>query len=115
MIGLGDTLQLLKAGYKKKDIDALIAQDEEEKKKADSDSSKVGEVPPAPESGSQGKQEDTHDYKKMYEELLEKNKKTEEELTSLQSKNIQKDMSGDAQKAKEEEKASLLDSIKGFM
>lgn len=113
MIGLGDTLQLLKAGYKKKDIDALIAQDEEEKKKADSDSSKVGEVPPAP--SSQGKQEDTPDYKKMYEELLEKNKKTEAELTSIQSKNIQTDMSGDAQKAKEEEKASLLDSIKSFM
>ena len=113
MIGLGDTLQLLKAGYKKKDIDALIAQDEEEKKKADSDSSKVGEVPPAPVS--EGKQEDTPDYKKMYEELLEKNKKTEEELTSLQSKNIQTDMSGDAQKAKEEERSSLLDSIKGFM
>lgn len=113
MIGLGDTLQLLKAGYKKKDIDALVAQDEEEKKKADSDSSKVGEVPPA--AGSEGKQEDTTDYKKMYEELLEKNKKTEEELTSLQSKNIQKDMSGDAQKAKEEERSSLLDSIKSFM
>ena len=114
MIGLGDTLQLLKAGYKKKDIDALIAQDEEEKKKADSDSSKEGEVPPAPAAPKQG-QEDTPDYKKMYEELLEKNKKTEAELTSLQSKNIQKDMSGDAQKAKEEEKASLLDSIKSFM
>lgn len=114
MIGLGDTLQLLKAGYKKKDIDALIAQDEEEKKKADSDSSKVGEVPPAPAASQQG-QEGTNDYKKMYEELLEKNKKTEEELTSLQSKNIQKDMSGDAQKAKEEERTSLLDSIKGFM
>ena len=113
MISLGDTLSLLKAGYKKKDIDALIALDEEEKKKADSDSSKVGEVPPAP--AAKQDQEDTPDYKKMYEELLEKNKKTEEELTSIQSKNIQTDMSGDAQKAKEEEKASLLDSIKSFM
>lgn len=115
MIGLGDTLSLLKAGYKKKDIDALIAMDEEEKKKADSDSSKVGEVHPAPDSSAQGKQEDTPDYKKMYEEMKASKEKIEKVLTDIQQKNIRGDISGDAQKQKEEAASSLLDSIKSFM
>lgn len=108
MIGLKDTLSLMAAGYKKKDIDAMAKIDEEAAKALEQNNDPAPEPEKKPE-------EDTTDYKKLYEELKAKHEKTENELASIQSKNIQKDMSGDAQKKKEEDQASLLDTIKGFM
>lgn len=108
MIGLKDTLALMAAGYKKKDIDAMAKIDEEADKAMEQDPT------PAPEPDKKP-EEDTTDYKKLYEELKLKNEKTEKELTDIRNDNIHKDISGDAQKKKEEDQASLLDTIKGFM
>lgn len=107
MIGLKDTLSLMAAGYKKKDIEAMAKIDEEAAQAKEQES-----TTPEPDKKPE---EDTTDYKKLYEELKAKHEKTENELASIQSKNIQKDMSGDAQKQKEEAQASLLDTVKGFM
>ena len=108
MIGLKDTLALMAAGYKKKDIDAMAKIDEE------ADKAMKQESTPAPEPDKKP-EEDTTDYKKLYEELKLKNEKTEKELTDIRNDNIHTDISGDAQKKKEEDQASLLDTVKGFM
>ena len=109
-VGLKETLSLLAAGYKKKDIDAMIAAEEEEEKK---------EVPAPVITDSapvqEEKKKDEPDYKKMYEELLEQNKKTEAKVTKLQQDNIHKDSAPASEEARQKEQEALTDLVRGFM
>ena len=110
-VGLKETLSLLAAGYKKKDIDAMIAADEEEEKKEP-------EVPAPVITDSAPVQEEKKeepDYKKMYEELLEQNKKTEAKVTKLQQDNIHKDSAPASAEAKQKEQEALTELVRGFM
>ena len=111
-VGLKETLSLLAAGYKKKDIDAMIAaEEEEEKKEPEVPAPVITDSAPVQED----KKEDEPDYKKMYEELLEQNKKTEAKVTKLQQDNIHKDSAPASAEAKQKEQEALTDLVRGFM
>lgn len=111
-VGLKETLSLLAAGYKKKDIDAMIAADEEEEKKEP-------EVPAPIITDSapvkEEKNEDESDYKKMYEELLEQNKKTEAKVTKLQQDNIHKDSAPASEEIKKKQEEDLQSLFRSYM
>ena len=108
-VGLKETLSLLAAGYKKKDIEALAAIDEEQDQK---------EEQPAPDSELEKKEEDKEpepDYKTMYEELLKKNQETENKINKIQQDNIHKDSAPAAAEAKAKEAESLTNMVRSFM
>ena len=108
-VGLKETLSLLAAGYKKKDIEALAAIDEEQDQK---------EEQPAPDSEPEKKEEDKEpepDYKTMYEELLKKNQETENKINKIQQDNIHKDSAPAAAEAKAKEAESLTNMVRSFM
>ena len=126
-VGLADTLRLLSAGYKKKDIEALEALDEEQTIKGAevpapviTDSAPapvITDSAPAPAAApvSDKKEDPEPDYKAMYEELLEKNKKTEATVTKLQQDNIHKDSAPAAAEARAKEAESLNNLVRSFM
>lgn len=117
-VGLKETLTLLAAGYKKKDIDALAAIDDEQ------DSNKEAEAPapiitdsapaPAPAPAPEEKKIDPDTVKQM-EELQAKLKESEEKLKKLQQDNINKDSAPAAEEAKKKEAESLTNLVRGFM
>lgn len=116
-LGIKETLSLLAAGYKKKDIDAMLAEEDTkqeeqalpvEDKKAQDDAA-TEESNPEP------------DYKTMYEELLKEKEAKEKEIKDkddqikeIQKDNIHEDNLPEIEKAYEEEKASLIDAIRSF-
>ena len=104
-VGLKETLSLLAAGYKKKDIEALAAIDEEQP--APDPEPKKKEEQPAPDPDP--------DYKTMYEELLKKNQEMENKINKIQQDNKHKDSAPDAAKAKEKEAESLANMVRSFM
>ena len=109
-VGLKDTLQLLAAGYKKKDIDALAAIDEEQ----------IDTPPPEPEVAApapvpQEDKPEEPDYKSMYEELLKKSKETEAKVTKLQQDNVHKDSAPASAEARQKEQESLEGLFRSFM
>ena len=117
-VGLADTLRLLSAGYKKKDIEALEALDEEQTiKGAEVPAPVITDSAPAPAAApvSDKKEDPEPDYKAMYEELLEKNKKTEATVTKLQQDNIHKDSAPAAAEARAKEAESLNNLVRSFM
>ena len=114
-VGLKETLSLLAAGYKKKDIEALAAIDDELDDKNLSSTEAPETVPAAQEPKKEEVKEEEPDYKKMYEELLEKNKQTEAKVTKLQQDNVHKDSAPDAAEAREKEQQALTDLVRGFM
>lgn len=108
-VGLKETLSLLAAGYKKKDIEALAAIDEEEETK---------EAPapdPVPVVEEKEDKEPEPDYKTMYEELLKKNQETENKINKIQQDNIHKDSAPAAAEAKAKEAESLNNLVRSFM
>lgn len=111
-VGLKETLALLAAGYKKKDIDALAEIDEEIEKTAE-------EAPapdPVQEQPKNEKQEnDEPDYKAMYEELKKKNEESQAKITKLQQDNIHADSAPDLEDQKNKERDALTDLVRGFM
>ena len=121
-VGLKETLSLLAAGYKKKDIEALAAIDEElEDKSLSSTGSQeiVSDVKSqnqeSPEIQKEVTKDPEPDYKKMYEELLEKNKQTEAKVTKLQQDNVHKDSAPDAAEARKNEQEALVNMVRSFM
>ncbi len=109
-VGLKDTLQLLAAGYKKKDIYALAAIDEEQ----------IDTPAPEPEAAapaqiSQEDKPEEPDYKSMYEELLKKSKETEAKVTKLQQDNVHKDSAPASAEARQKEQESLEGLFRSFM
>ena len=121
-LGLADTLKLLAAGYKKKDIDAMAALDEKEPEPAPDPEPKKED--PKPAQDPEPKKEDIEpekepeqepDYKKLFEESKEKQKELEEKIKKIQKDNINNDSSPDAAEAKKKEQESLLNMVKGYM
>lgn len=113
-IGLAKTLELLAAGYKKKDIEALAALDEQE-------TAPEPEQDPQPDPEPDNKEQDP-DYKAKWEdatnkmnELQEKLKESEDKLKKLQQDNINRDSGPAAAEAKQKETDSLLNMVKSFM
>ena len=108
-VGLKETLSLLAAGYKKKDIEALAAIDDELEQ--------VSEEAAAPEVPApvEDKKEAEPDYKAMYEDLLKKNQETEAKVTKLQQDNIHTNSAPIAAEAREKEQQALTDLVRGFM
>lgn len=118
-IGLAKTLELLAAGYKKKDIEALAALDEQEDKK-DPEPEPNDKKDPEPEPDD--KKEADPDYKAKWEdatnkmnELQKKLKESEDRLKKLQQENINRDSGPAAAEAKQKETDSLLNMVKSFM
>lgn len=114
-VGLKETLALLAAGYKKKEIEALAEIDLEEiEKEPEVPAPIITDSTPAPVP-EEKKEDPEPDYKAMYEELLEKNKKTEATVTKLQQDNIHKDSAPAAAEAKAKEAESLNNLVRSFM
>lgn len=113
-VGLKETLALLAAGYKKKEIEALAEIDlEEVEKEPEVPAPIITDSAPAPVPEKEADPEP--DYKAMYEELLEKNKKTEATVTKLQQDNIHKDSAPAAAEAKAKENESLQALVRSYM
>ena len=116
-IGLAKTLELLAAGYKKKDIEALAALDEQAAEEQKEDIPEPSQLPdPEPEK------EADPDYKAKWEdatkqmnELQEKLKESEDRLKKLQQENINRDSGPAAAEAKQKEAESLQNLVKSFM
>ena len=111
-VGLKETLSLLAAGYKKKDIEALAAIDEEKDSNKEAEAPATEQVPEAP-APAPSPDPTEPDYKKMYEDLLAKNQQTEAKVTKLQQANVNTDSapaSEEAQKKQEEDLQNLFRS-----
>ena len=119
-LGIADTLKLLAAGYKKKDIDAMTALDEQNnnndpEQKPQPDDKKDPEPEPDPQPDDKKDPESEPDYKKLFEESKEKQKELEEKIKKIQKDNINKDSAPDAAEAKKKEHDSLINMVKGYM
>ena len=126
-VGLKETLSLLAAGYKKKDIDAMIAAETEAEQEAvpeqapspapvvNNDPAPVVNNDPAPDDAAAKESNQESDYKKMYEELLEKNKQTEAKVTKLQQDNIHKDSAPASEEQKKKQEEDLQSLFRSYM
>ena len=116
-VGLKDTLTLLAKGYSKKDIDALAEIDAQNEAQQQEAPAQV--IPdPVPEVPAQ---DDEADYKKLYEELLEKNEQTNEDnkkkddlIKKIQKNNTNDNILPDIEKKKEDDINSLKDALRSF-
>lgn len=125
-LGLFDIVALAKAGYKKKDIDNIIAGDGDKTPKPDDNNdpdNKVpdnGNKPPKepdnnPDDGkgdNPPEPEDNKDYKTLYEELQKSSADMQSQIKELQSKINSKDNSGSA--GKDTTMDDLMTSFKNF-
>ena len=114
-VGLKDTLALLAKGYSKKEIDALAAIDEDESKQENQPDVPAEDKAPDSDPGQAQEKEQEPDYKRMYEDLLEKNKKTEEKLKKAQQDNIHQDSTPASEEIKRQQEESLTNLVRGFM
>lgn len=116
-VGLKETLQLLAAGYKKKDIEALAALDEETTETGtvgtSTDQEQAQVTPPVETATTETEPEP--DYKALYEEQLKKAKEAEEKLKKVQKDNINSNSAPDAAAAKEKQSEDLLKLVSSFM
>lgn len=110
-VGLRETLALLAAGYKKKDIEALAEID------AELESTAEEEAPaPVPEQPKNEKQEnDEPDYKALYEELKKKNEESQAKITKLQQDNIHADSAPAVEEQRQQQQDDLLSMVRTFM
>lgn len=113
-VGLKETLSLLAAGYKKKDIDALAAIDDEQDSNKEAEAPATEQAPEAP-APAPAPEPTEPDYKKMYEDLLEKNKQTEAKVTKLQQANVNTDSAPASEEAKKQQEESLQSLFRSFM
>ena len=117
-VGLKETLQLLAAGYKKKDIEALAAIDETEIIETETAPVSNDSLSPTDQEQDQEKQaqpDPEPDYKALYEEQLKKAKEAEEKLKKVQKDNINSNSAPDAAAAKEKQSEDLLKLVSSFM
>ena len=126
-LGLMDIVALAKAGYKKKDIDAIL-QDKGDDTPAPATSSdpepkeptKEGNEPPKvpatdPDSEGNGTNEpapDDKDYKKMYEDLQKSSEDMQAQIKELQSRVNSKDNSNSS--GKNTTMDDLMSSFRNF-
>lgn len=101
-LGLKDTITLLSKGYSKKEIDEMIALDDQ--KEQDDKKDPQPETDPKPED----KKDPEPDYKALYEQ-------TQKDLMEVQKANSKKDISDDLQKKQLEADESLKNLVRSFM
>ena len=114
-IGLTDTLKLLAAGYKKKDIEALASIDEtpiEQGQDLNATSSAQPSEDPAPVPEEH---EEEPDYKAILEEKQKELEEIQKKLEKLQKANTQKDSAPAAAEAKEKQIETLNNLVRSFM
>lgn len=118
-VGLKETLSLLAAGYKKKDIEALAAIDEELEKQEKQEPEQATNPAPAPEKAPEdaAAKESTPepDYKKMLEEKEKELKEIQDKIKKIQQENVHKDSAPDAEKAKQEQADALTNLVRSYM
>ena len=114
-IGLAKTLELLAAGYKKKDIEALAALDEQEDKKDPEPDDKKDPEPEPDDKNDPDYKAQWEEATKQMNELQEKLKESEDRLKKLQQENINRDSAPAAAEAKQKEAESLQNLVKSFM
>ena len=112
MIGLKDTLTLLKSGMTLQEIKEREALDnlpgDEAKEKDPEPTPEEGETPaedPAPEI----------DYKAEYEKLLKEKEKTEADLKALQQENVRENNAPSVEQAKVDQDKILSNIARRFM
>ena len=116
-VGLKEILSLLAAGYKKKDIEAMIAAEEEEEKK-EAQAQAQPEAPEdkkAPEDAAAKESIPEPDYKKLLEEKEKELKEIQEKLNKIQQDNIHKDSAPAADEARKAEAETLTNLVRSFM
>lgn len=101
-LGLKDTIILLSKGYSKKEIDEMIALDDQ--KEQDDKKDPQPETDPKPED----KKDPEPDYKALYEQ-------SQKDLMEAQKANSKKDISDDLQKKQFEADESLKNLVRSFM
>ena len=126
-LGLFDIVALAKAGYKKKDIDAILAgagdttpeptvtSDPEPKEPTEGkEPSKVPATDPIPEGKGDDAPapQDDKDYKKMYEDLQKSSEDMQNQIKELQSRINSKDYSGSS--GNDTTMADLMSSFRNF-
>ena len=127
-LGLLDIVALAKAGYKKKDIDAILAGAGDDTPKPtgasdpdDKDPADGKEPPKDPDKdpkSSDGKGDDTpapsddKDYKKMYEDLQKSSEDMQKQIKDLQSRINSKDSSDSS--GRNTTMDDLISSFKNF-
>lgn len=125
-LGLFDIVALAKAGYKKKDIDMIIAGDGDKNLPPTDNNAPDNKVPdngneppkepdndPDPKGDDDNTPEpDDKDYKTLYEELQKSSADMQSQIKELQSKINSKDNSGSA--GKDTTMDDLMASFKNF-
>ena len=120
-IGLADTLKLLAAGYKKKDIEALASIDSAKDPKPDPepdpkpDPKPDPEPDPKPDPEPDPKPDPEPDYKALLEAKEKELKEIQEKLTKAQADNTHKDSTASADEAKKKEAETLTNLVRSFM
>ena len=120
-VGLKETLTLLAAGYKKKDIDALAAIDEDIQQEEPDQPAQEDKKATVPNADQEQQQEQEPDYKALYEDLLKKQeekdseiKEKDEKIKKIQKDNVNSNSLPDIEKERAASQASLIDAIKSF-
>ena len=117
-VGLKEILSLLAAGYKKKDIEAMIAAEEEEDQKAAEQSQAQTAAPEdkaAPEDAGVKESTPEPDYKKMLEEKQKELEEIQAKLNKIQQDNVHKDSAPAAEETAKVQQESLTNLVRSFM
>ena len=116
-VGLKEILSLLAAGYKKKDIEAMIAAEEEDQKAAEQSQAQTAapEDNKAPEDAGVKESTPEPDYKKLFEEKEKELKEIQEKLSKIQQDNIHENSAPAADEARKDEAETLTNLVRSFM
>lgn len=117
-VGLKDTLALLAAGYKKKDIDALAELDDaNEVQQQEVPAPIITESVPAPVTPSQDEElkAQLEAKQKELEELKAQLESKDDKLKKVQQENIHQNSAPMAEEQKAKQQDSLLNLVRGFM
>lgn len=111
-LGLKDTITLLSKGYSKKEIDEMIALDDQKEQDDKKDPKPEDKKDPKPEDKKDPEPEDKKDPEPDYKALYEQAQK---DLKEAQKANSKKDISDDLQKKQFEADESLKNLVRSFM
>lgn len=110
MIGLKDTLTLLKSGMSLQEIKEREALDQNPP-----DEHKADDPAPAPDPEPESDPEPEPDYKKMYEDLLKEKKKSDKDLHELQQEKVHENNAPAYEQAKVDQDKILSNIARRFM
>lgn len=114
-VGLKETLALLAAGYKKKDIEALAAIDDEVPAPTPDPEPAPAPAPEPTPAPDPEPNKELEQVKAQLDDTLQKLKESEEKVKKLQKENINKDSAPDIEKTKNEQQESLTKLFASFM